>query len=122
MNQEYEIICNYIWNMAREIEITFNRDKRLMLKEELIEWLKNNGGCVLVKEDKKRLKTKDKIIRKYIAKWEIKFQTTEEYKYHNVHNVQIKLLTKYQPKWQKSISLRNIAAHWMIRKIIVRLI
>ena len=98
MNEtEYEMICNYIWNMEREIYITFNRDEKLMLKEELIEWLKNNGGCVLVKEDKKRLKTKDKIIRKYIAKWGIKFQTTEEYKYHNVHYVQIKLLTKYQP-------------------------
>lgn len=94
---EYEKICNYIWNMKREIEITFNRDEKLMLKEELIEWLKNNGGCVLVKEDKKRLKTKDKIVSTYIAKWGIKFQTIEDFKYYKVHYVQIKLLTKYQP-------------------------
>ena len=37
MNEtEYEMICNYIWNMEREIYITFNRDEKLMLKEELI--------------------------------------------------------------------------------------
>ena len=36
MNEtEYEMICNYIWNMEREIYITFNRDEKLMLKEEL---------------------------------------------------------------------------------------
>lgn len=26
---EYEKICNYIWNMKRETEITFNRDKKI---------------------------------------------------------------------------------------------
>lgn len=92
---EFEVICNYITNMSREVRITFNRNDKLMLTKELLEWLQNNGGYVLVKEDRKKLKTKDKVIRKYIAKWGIKFQIIEEYKYNNVDNVDIKLLTKY---------------------------
>ena len=95
---EYETIYNHIWNTLIENEKTFNRNKKLMLKEELIEWLKHNGGCVLIKEDRKKLKTKDKIISTYMTKWGIKFQTTVDLKYHNVHSVQIKILTKYPNK------------------------
>lgn len=92
---EYEVICNYIANMSIEIRKTFNRNKKLILVEELLDWLKNNGGYVLVKEDKKKLKTKDKIICTYIAKWGIKFKVTKDFKYNNIHYVKVKLLTKY---------------------------
>lgn len=98
MNEkEYETICNHIFNMSREVDKTFNRTKKLMVKKELLEWLKDNGGCVLIKEDKKKLKTKDKVIHTYMAKWGIKFQVIKEFKYHNISYVTVKLLTKYSP-------------------------
>lgn len=98
MNEkEYEIICNYIFNMSREIYRTFNRDKKLLMVEELLEWLKHNGGYVLIKEDEKRLKTKDKVISTYMTKWGIKFKVIKDFKYYKINYVEIKLLTKYYP-------------------------
>lgn len=93
-NFEYEKIYQYITNIAREVRITFNRNNKLMLTQELLEWLQNNGGYVLIKEDKKKLKTKDKVIRTYITKWGIKFQIIEDYKYYCLHYVEIKVLTR----------------------------
>ena len=98
MNEkEYETICNFIWNMEKEIKKTFNRTEKLTLIEELLAWLLDNGGCVLIKENKKRLKTKDKIIHTYITKWGIKFQIIKDFKYHKIHYAEIKMITKYYP-------------------------
>ena len=93
--KEYEMIYNYIKDMSYEINIIFNRNQRLLSIKELLEWLNQNGGCVLTNQVIKKLKTKDKLINTYIAKWGIKFQVIMDLKYNAVSDVQIKLLTKH---------------------------
>lgn len=92
--QEYELIYNNIVNMSYEVHKVFNRNKKLAMTKELLDWLQNNGGCVLIKEDEKRLKTKNKTTYTYMTKWGIKFQIIKDVKYYNIHDVQIKILTK----------------------------
>ena len=92
--QEYELIYNNIVNMSYEIRKVFNRNERLAIANSLLDWLQNNGGCVLIKEDEKKLKTKNKTTYTYMTKWGIKFQVIKDIKYYKIHDVQIKLLTK----------------------------
>lgn len=59
---------------------------------DLLAWLRNNGGYVLVKKEKIALKTQTNIVETYIAKWGVKFEITSCQKYHKCIDFRLKLL------------------------------
>lgn len=89
---EYNIIEDKVKRTSDKLTQTNNVNEQLTIITDLFSWLNDNGQYILLDDETRKLKTKDKHIQTYITKWGIRFKIIKDIKYHKCTSCQMKIL------------------------------